>query len=233
MIRETGMGSAGLKMLLILTALFCLGQGSSSAGGDPWQEAVDCLRSELGGLHGLSVSYERLIFTSSTILLGGGEGEDPAKGRMHFKPPHFLKIAQEDPREETVVADGETLWWYIPGESRVYRYHAETMGQELRALTDVFRGLSDVEESFDVIWEGHTDKGDRRIRLVPNPPWSQTDFIVLEITMGCSLRVVEIHNAVGNITRFELDSVEEREAFEEGFFSFTVPEGVRVIDETH
>lgn len=231
--RGPGRESSRFKILMVLAALFFLGPASTPAAGDPWQEVVDCLRAELGELKGLSVPYERLIFTSSTMLLGGGRGEDPARGLMHFKPPHFLKIAQEDPREETVIADGETLWWYIPRESRVYRYHAETMGQELRALTDVFRGLRDVEESFEVIWEGHTDKGDRRIRLVPNPPWSQTDSIVLEVTMGCRLRIVEIHNAVGNVTQFELDSVVGREAFDEGFFSFTVPEGVRVIDETH
>ncbi|MFO7784423.1 MAG: LolA family protein [Thermodesulfobacteriota bacterium] len=230
--RETGRASASLKILMVLAAFFYLGPAAAPAGDDPWQGVVDCLRTELGDLKGLSVPYERLIFTSSTMLLGGGEGEDLARGRMHFKPPHFLKIVQEDPREETVVADGETLWWYIPREKQAYRYHAETMGQELKALTDVFRGLRDVEESFEVIWEGHTDRGDRRIRLVPDPPWTQTDSIALEVTTGCRLRVVEIHNAVGNITRFELDPVEEHEAFEEDFFSFTVPEGVRVIDET-
>ncbi len=231
--REPGKAWACLKRLIVTAAVFFLMPAATTAADDPRQDVVDCLRAELGDLKGLSIPYERLIFTSSTMLLGGGKGEDPARGRMYFKPPHFLKIAQEDPREETVVADGETLWWYIPVEKRVYRYHAETMGQELKALTDVFQGLRDVEESFDVIWEGHTDKGDRRIRLVPNPPWSQTDSIVLEVTGGCRLRSVEIHNAVGNITRFELDSVEERETFEEGFFSFTIPEGVRVIDETH
>jgi hypothetical protein len=106
------------------------------------------------------------------------------------------------------------------------------MGQELRALTDVFKGLADVEDAFEVIWEGHTDRGDRRVRLVPDPPWTHTDSIVLEVTRGCRLRVVEIHNAAGNVTRFTLGFMEEREGFDEGFFSFTPPEGVRVIDET-
>ncbi len=230
--REDCRASTCLKALMVLPAFFCIVLATLPAAGTSWREVVDCLRDELGELQGLSVSYKRVIFTSSTMLLEGDKGEDPATGRMYFKPPHFLKIAQEDPREEIVVADGETLWWYIPVEKRAYRYHAETMGQELRALTDVFRGLRDVEDSFEVIWEGHTPKGDRRIRLLPAPPWSQTDSIVLEVTPGCSLRTVEIHNAVGNITRFELDSAEKDEEFQDGFFSFTVPEGVRVIDET-
>jgi outer membrane lipoprotein-sorting protein len=197
----------------------------------PARAVLDCLRSELGDVKGLRVPYERVILTSSTMLLGGSGAGDHASGVMFFDPPHSLKIVQESPRREIVIGDGETLWWYIPEKQEAHRYQARSMGQELQALSDVFRGLRGVEESFEVIWEGHTEKGDRRIRLVPDPPWSQTDAVVLEVTEGCRLRVVEIHNPVGNVTRFTLGPLEELEGFEEGFFSFSPPEGVRVIEE--
>lgn len=229
--RKTGKIIVLIIAFMIVTAFPAAGPSPALAG-NPRQEVVDCLRDELAELQGLSIPYERVIFTSSTMLLGGGTGEDPAKGVMYFKPPHYLKIAQDDPREEIVIADGRLLQWYIPAEKRVYRYDADIMGQELRALTDVFRGLRDVEETFEVIWEGHTEKGDRRIRLLPTPPWPQTDSIALEVTTGCRLRNVEIHNAMGNITRFTLGFIQEREVFEEDFFSLSVPQGVRVIDET-
>jgi outer membrane lipoprotein-sorting protein len=216
--------------LVFAAAMLCM---AASAPGveDPARAVIDGLRAELGDVQGLRIPYERVILTSSTMLLGGSGAGDHASGHMLFEPPHFLKIVQEAPRRETVIGNGESLWWYIPEKKEVHRYSAEAMGQELQALSDVFRGLRGVEESFEVIWEGHTEKGDRRIRLVPDPPWSQTNAIVLEVTEGCRLRVVEIHNAVGNVTRFTLGPLEKREGFEKGFFTFSPPEGVRVIEE--
>ena len=220
-----------LPVCLVLAAVTLCPAATAPAAKDPARTVIDCLRSELGDVQGLRIPYERVILTSSTMLLGGSAAGDHASGLMLFEPPHFLKIVQEAPRREIVIGNGESLWWYIPDKKEAHRYSAEAMGQELQALSDVFRGLRGVEESFEVIWEGHTEKGDRRIRLVPDPPWSQTNAVVLEVTAGCRLRVVEIHNAVGNVTRFTLGPPEKREGFEEGFFSFSPPEGVRVIEE--
>jgi len=218
----------------LLTVLVCfLLTATGSAEDDPAQEVIDCLQGELGGLPGLSVAYEREILTpSSMALLGGGAGGDHASGHIHFKPPLSLKISQETPRPETMVTDGHALWWYVPEKREAHRYRAETMGKELRVLADALRGLREAEKDFEVIWEGHSETGDRIIRLMPDPPWTQTDHIRLEVTEGCRLRVVEIHNTVGNVTRFVLGPPRECASFKEGFFSFTVPKGVRVVEES-
>ena len=224
--------STMIRIALVVLA-WALPSANPLADDDPADEVIQCLQDELGGLPGLSVSYEREILTSSaTALLGGSTGGDHASGRMDFKPPRFLKISQETPRAETVVTDGSALWWYIPEKREVHRYRAETMGKELQVMADVLRGLRDVGEEFEVIWEGHSETGDRRIRLVPDPPWPQTDHISLEVTRGCRLRCVEIHNTVGTVTRFLLGPPEKGASFGEGFFTFTVPEGVRVVEET-
>lgn len=217
---------------IILSILLCLAVVHAQAAGDPAQSVVDCLQSELGDAQGLSIPYERVILTSSTMLLGDSGAGDHASGLILFKPPHFLKIVQETPRREIMIGNGQTLWWYIPEKKEAHRYRAEALGQELQALSDVFQGLRDVEDSFEVIWEGHSEKGNRRIRLVPDPPWAQTDAMVLEVSPGCRLQIVEMHNAAGNITRFILGPIEKGKTFDEGTFSFSVPEGVRVIEET-
>ncbi len=201
-----------LKTRIAFSLLFlgCVA-AHASVSSDAGKAVIECLRSELGDMQGLSVPYERVILTSSTMLLGGGGAGDHATGLIHFEPPRALKIVQKTPRPETVIGDGETLWWYIPEKKEARRYPAEAMGQELEALADVFRGLGAVEESFEVIWEGHTEQGDRRVRLVPDPPWSQTDSIVLEVTPSCRLRAIlwerfaKGHN--GNIKKFSVPVV--------------------------
>jgi len=206
--------------------------GRATAEEDKAKQVVECLRTEYGDLPGFRVDYERTIQTSSMVMLGGSGTGDHARGEIFFMPPHYLKIHQKEPREEIVTTNNEYLWWYIPDEKKVHRYRVEEVGKELRALAEVFQGLKEVEESFVISWEGHTEAGDRKIQLVPNPPWAQTDHLTLTVTQGCRLRVVEITSVVGDVTRFVLEGLQPMESLEEDFFRFEVPDGVRVINET-
>jgi outer membrane lipoprotein-sorting protein len=195
------------------------------------QQIIECLRTEYGDLPGLSVDYERTIQTASMALLGGSGTKDLATGTIYFMPPHFLKIEQKAPKIETVTANGETLWWYVPQDKKIHKYSSKEVGRELRIFADIFQGLQQVESSFKVLWEGHTEKGDAKLTLVPDPPWAQTHHISLSVTSGCRLREVAIHNTAGNVTRFVLSGLEPRESFDKDFFTFSVPQGVKVIEE--
>ncbi|MBN2126494.1 MAG: outer membrane lipoprotein carrier protein LolA, partial [Deltaproteobacteria bacterium] len=155
-----------------------------------------------------------------------------AHGTIHFKPPHLLRVEQETPRPEAVITDGRTLWWYIPQKRQVYRYPSEKLGQELQILSDVFQGLKGVEESFVAVLTDPDDKGRYRIELRPEPPWPEVTHILLTVEPDTwFIRVIEIHNPLGGFTRFTLGAPEPREHFDEDFFSFKVPDGVRVIEE--
>lgn len=48
---------------------------------------------------------------------------------------------------------------------------------------------------------------------------------------GFYIREIEIRNVLGNITRFVLGDLVVKEDADAGFFTFEVPEGVRVIKE--
>ena len=194
---------------------------------------LEGIREKYGSLPGLNVLYEREIISKSMVLLGDQKNGDLATGRIYFKPPHFLKVAQETPKPEAVITDGDTLWWYIPYKKQVYRYPSHKLGQELRLLGDIFQGLREVEESFEVILlEDGDNEGKHQLRLTPNPPWPQIDHINLSIDKGdYPIRMVEIHNYIGSITIFTLGDIAVQETFEKDFFKFVTPEGVKVIEE--
>lgn len=224
---------AAIALLALMVGLFLFETArADQESQDKSKQAIECLRAEYGDLPGFCVDYRRTIQTASMALLGGGAGEgDLATGTIYFMPPHFLKINQETPKREVVTTDGKTLWWYIPDKKKVHRYDSDEIGKELRVLADIFQGLKEVDASFKVFWDGHTERGDEKIRLVPDPPWSQTDHISISVTQGCRLRAIEIHNTVGNVTRFELHNLEPKHSLEPGFFSFSAPQGVQVITE--
>lgn len=188
--------------------------------------------SKYGGHFGIEVPYEREIITGSMALLEGEIKSDIASGRIYFKPPNFIKLHQEKPSLETITIDGETLWWYIPNEMKVYKYPAGKLGKELMLLSDIFRGLSGVEESFDVALGDLNDKKKHQLQLFPNPPWQEVEHINILISKeGYHIRVVEVFNYLGGMTRFILRDYKERDNFDTKFFSFDVPEGVEVLEE--
>jgi outer membrane lipoprotein-sorting protein len=189
------------------------------------------IRNKHNHLPGLKVNYTREVITRSMSMLGKQVKGDLATGRIYFRPPYFLRLEQETPRAETVIANGKTLWWYIPDKKRAHQYSFHEFGKELKLLSDIFRGLVRVEENFQVAMLMQEEEGGYKIELRPDPPWQEIDRIVLTVTCGYDIDQVDIHNQLGSITRFRLEGLAEREKFDKNFFHFTVPEGVKLVKE--
>jgi outer membrane lipoprotein carrier protein len=188
------------------------------------------VRKHYGGFQGLSLPYEREIVTKSMALLGDQIKSDFATGRIFFKPPHSLRIEQAKPAPESVISDGDTLWWYNPKKSEVFRYKSSKLGRELKLLGEIFQGLRGVEESFMVVLSG-SEGENHRLELTPKPPWPDITQILLTVSReDYRITVMEIHNIIGGLTRFTLGPPTAQTTFEPGFFRFDPPDGVRVID---
>lgn len=222
----------GAALLAAATVLFLAALPQTALGRDQVDRILECLAEEYSSFHALSVPYEREIITSSMSLLDEGAPGDQASGLIHFQPPDKLKIEQESPEKEVMLTDGKTLWWYIPRKQVAHRYSYKQMGRELEVLGDIFQGMKEVKETFDVIGEGRSSQGDDVLRLTPDPSWTQTDHIRVAVTPECRIRMVEIHDRAGGLTRFTLEAVKPRQGFEKGFFTFEAPEGVEIKDET-
>lgn len=220
-----------VSAFFLLVFLFCL-YPSHVRAGDSLPEILEGVRERYGNLPAFTVPYQREIITKSMAMLGDEMKGDLASGKIYFKPPHYLRVEQETPRPETVSTDGRMLWWYIPEKGVVYQYHADRLGKELLLLGDIFQGLRKVSDSFDVVQSDLGDTSEYHLHLVPNPPWEEIKSIDLVISRdGFYIREIEIRNVLGNITRFVLGDLVVREDLNPGFFTFEVPEGVKVIKE--
>lgn len=198
---------------------------------DPLAGILEGIRKNYGELPGLTVSYKREVITKTMAMLGDQVKGDLATGKMYFRPPNFLKLEQETPEQEFVISNEETLWWYIPHKKRAYKYSAREFGKELRLLSEIFRGLIQVEERFQVSLRKPNELGENQIELMPNPPWQSIDRIILTVTKDFDIRIVGIHYQLGATTIFTLNDIAEKKVFEKDFFTFTVPEGVLLVEE--
>lgn len=180
-------------------------------------------------LPGLSLPYEREVITRSMAMLGGGTNKDLATGQLFFQPPNFVKIQQETPNPEAMYAEGPVLWYYVPQKKEAYRYSSPDF---IQLFNDIFQGLINVEERFDIVLLRTGEDGECEIKLIPNPPWSSIQYLKLTVSqMDYVIQRVEIFNSAGGITRFILGDLHVEDSFPEGFFRFDIPEGVDVIEE--
>jgi hypothetical protein len=70
------------------------------------------------------------------------------------------------------------------------------------------------------------------LTLIPDPSWEEIDHIDLLINRDdFQVQRIEIHNLIGDITRFILGDLVVQDRLADGFFQFIVPEGVMVIKE--
>ena len=154
------------KRLILCLAMISLFQGVSMAD-ESLTTILEGIQKTYGHLPGLSVPYQREVITRSMSMLGGEAKGDIASGTIYFKHPHFLRLEQKAPKPETIVANQDTLWWYVPDQKTAYRYPANEFGKELRLLSDIFRGLAQVENNFQVVLQGRTPSGQYEIELIP------------------------------------------------------------------
>jgi len=218
------------KILLLIPALIILTHSPVSAE-DALSNILQGIKGHYGQTSGLSVPYTRDVMTRSMSMLGAQTKGDLASGIIHFKSPHFLRLDQEKPAPEIIIANDNILWWYIPHKKEAHRYRAKDFGRELRLLSDIFSGLAEVEDSFKVQLQEKDEKGDTKIVLVPDPPWQEIDRIVLTVSPEYEIQSVRIFNALGSVTRFNLGDFTIGKTFEKGFFEFVAPPGINVVIE--
>ena len=126
-----------MKWTLIMLLAIGLFLPAPVSAEDELTTILEGVKKRYGMLPGLTVPYERDVVTRSMAMLDDQMKTDVATGLIHFRPPHFLKVEQGTPKPEEVVTDGQTLWWYIPRENKVYQYPSHKLGEELALLADI------------------------------------------------------------------------------------------------
>jgi len=216
------------SFLLVLTVLF---NSATVWPDDQLDQILKHIQGNYDHLSGLTTAYTREVITRSMSLLGTQVKGDLATGKIHFRSPYFLRLEQQTPKTESIIANHETLWWYVPEKNEAHKYSSRAFGRELKLLGDIFRGLRKVEDRFQVSLITEPGQDGYLVELRPGEDWQEIERITLRLTEEYLVSQVDILNLMGTVTRFTLFDLVARDDFETGFFDFVLPEGVKVIEE--
>lgn len=164
----------------------------------------------------------------SVPLLGT---ERTGSGRLCQARPNLFAMRFSDPEGDVIVADGESVWVYLPSNDP--RNVLKTPAGESSGGRDFHREfLEDPASKYEVTYEGRDEVGGRpthRLRLVPKTPREYRAAVLWLDDEVPVLRQIRLEEENGNVRTITLSNVAFEARPPEGFFSFTPPQGAVVI----
>jgi outer membrane lipoprotein carrier protein len=191
---------------------------SVSVAAEPASQAVDRFFAEVISL---SADFEQRQMGEQ------GGGERVSSGTFLLLRPGRFRWDYTKPYEQLIVGDGEKIWVYDPDLEQVIVKRAEqalgdTPAQLLsstRPLHESFN-ITKLDDSQGLVWFG----------LEPKAPSSNVTFIRLGFD-GEELRLMELTDGFGQLTRIRFTNVQRNPALDPSVFRFTPPPGVDVVGE--
>lgn len=155
----------------------------------------------------------------------GGVVLQQSSGRLWLSRPGKFRWAYEQPYEQLLVCDGETIWMYDPDLRQVtVRPARETLAgtpAELLASTDA------LDRQFTLTDGGVRDTA-RIVKLKPKSADSDFKSIELWLREGVPVRL-QFEDQIGSTTEIRFSEIRTDGKPDRTLFTFKVPKGVDVI----
>lgn len=156
------------------------------------------------------------------------------RGEFLQQRPSRFAMRWTDPRGDLIVADGETLWLYLPSSApnQVVRSTLSAAGGQNADLVAEF--LERPQARFTTAYERADSVGGRAadvLALTPrdrNAPYRRV--LIWVDRQDAMLRRVEITEATGLVRRVTFDRLRINTTIPAATFTFRPPRGARVVD---
>lgn len=168
-----------------------------------------------------------------------------ARGELQQRPPRLLNVTFTEPRGDRIVADGQSLWLYVPSAmpGQAMRLPLAEAGRAAPGLggVDVLsQFLERPRARFTVVPIGPATVDGRpsyALRLVPRggTAGAATPAAFTEATLWCDdasgyVRQFETVNEQGVVRRIRFTAFRPGAAPDDGAFRFVLPKGVRLVE---
>ena len=157
---------------------------------------------------------------------------DTATGKVYIKYPGRMRWEYEKPDRQIIITDGEKLWVYRPDDNQVMTGKAPTLfrdGKGASFLSDIRL----IRQKFDIsLQQGPPEESDLFHHLVLKPHEKTLDISEIRLMVSSqtfSVLQVMTLNFYGDETRIDLINFEFDMDMDDSRFSFTIPQGVDVV----
>ena len=198
--------------------------------------AACALSASAGGLASLetfvkTVKSGRADFTQ-VVTAPAREGQAPrsktSSGSFEFSRPSRFKFVYRKPFEQTIVADGQTLWLYDVDLNQVTaRKQSQVLGSTPAALIASAPDLKALQLDFTLA-DGPSKDGLEWVLATPKAKDNQLQSIAVGLRAG-ELVVLEIMDSFGQRSVLTFNSFEANPLLPGKTFEFKAPTGVDVI----
>jgi outer membrane lipoprotein carrier protein len=189
-----------------------------------------------GGLESLeafvkTVKSGRAEFTQ-TVTAPPRDGQSSrakvSSGTFEFQRPGKFKFDYKKPFAQSIVADGETLWFYDADLNQVtQRKQAQALGSTPAALIAAAPDLRALQADFTL--EAAPDReGLQWVKASPKNKDGQLQSVQIGL-QGDALAALEILDSFGQRSVLKFGKVEVNPALPAGTFQFKAPAGADVI----
>lgn len=158
--------------------------------------------------------------------------KEKSSGVLQMQRPGRFRWDYNFPYEQQIVADGKKLWVYdIEMEQVIVKPLDLVLGNTPAVLLS---GNADIAEKFEVTeiaGKSDDEKGLFWMQLTPKQEESGFEKLLLAF-MGDKLRIMELKDAFGQVTKIEFSNMVLNPGIAASVFEFKVPQGVDVIDDS-
>ena len=157
--------------------------------------------------------------------------ERSGAGRLCQARPNLFAMRFTDPEGDVIVADGESVWYYVPSTDDKQAFRGSI--DQSTGGPDFHREfLYEPETKYDVTYEAIDEVAGletHRLSLIPLERTSYRSAVLWLDQRGLVLRQVRVTEENGNERTITLRGVDFDVAIPGDWFSFTPPPGVLVI----
>ena len=171
----------------------------------------------------------RFVQTSRAVSFGGAPSEPlVSTGHMVLAKPGKMRWSYEEPTENLLISDGESIWTFDPAFGEAQRLPV-AQGFLTGAASQFLLGEGDMQRDF-LVTAVSCEPGSAEIELVPRKPASyERLFLVASPTTG-DIRRSKVVDLLGNVTTIEFSELQVNRDPAPEVFRFVPPEGVKVIE---
>ena len=188
--------------------------------------ALDTLANFVRTVHSGRADFTQVV--TSPTHAGQTPKTKKSSGTFEFARPNRFRFDYRKPFEQTIVADGQTLWLYDPDLQQVTaRKQAKVLGSTPAALIASAPDLASLERDFDLRDGGDKD-GLQWVEAIPKNKEGQLHSMKVGFR-GNQLAELEIHDSFGQRSVLTFSNMQVNAGVRPDAFAFKPPQNVDVV----